>query len=124
MYVRTGELRRYRQGKHIKTPTIITDEGNQKLIKDYLQSIDDDIRSPKQLATYLNDTLLRTIPNAPTTVSIETARRWLHFLEYSPCKKKKGYYTDDHNRDDVVKYRDEVFLPAMEGFEKKMKEYE
>lgn len=33
-----------------------------------------------------------------------------------------GYYTDDHNRPDVVQYRDN-FLLEMENYEKRMKNY-
>ena len=114
----------YRQGKHVKTHTIITEEANKKLIIDYLKSISDDSRTPQLLCKHLNESLLRTIPNAPERVSEETARRWMHYLGYSLCKKKKGYYTDGHNREDVVKYRDEVFLKEMEMYEPRMKDYD
>ena len=39
-------------------------------------------------------------------------------------QEKKGYYTDEHNRKDVVKYRDEVFLKEMEMYEPRMKDYD
>jgi hypothetical protein len=37
---------------------------------------------------------------------------------------RKGVYMDGHEREDVVKYRDEVFLPKMEEFEARMVHYE
>jgi hypothetical protein len=37
---------------------------------------------------------------------------------------KKGVYMDGHEREDVVKYRNEVFLPAMAKFEERMTKFE
>ena len=34
-----------------------------------------------------------------------TARRWMLFLGFKCTKQGKGYYTDGHNRHDVVTYR-------------------
>jgi hypothetical protein len=36
----------------------------------------------------------------------------------------KGVYMDGHEREDVVKYRNEVFLPMMEKFEQRMIRFE
>ena len=36
--------------------------------------------------------------------------RWLNKLGFKYCENKRSYYTDGHERDDVVKYRDEIFL--------------
>jgi hypothetical protein len=41
-----------------------------------------------------------------------TARRWLEKLGFSWRKIQKGVYVDGHERSDVVRYRQEVFLPA------------
>jgi len=41
-----------------------------------------------------------------------TARRWLEKLGFSWRKIQKGIYVDGHERSDVVRYRQEVFLPA------------
>src|ERR1700733_12700395 len=37
---------------------------------------------------------------------------------------KEGVYIDGHEREDVVKYRNEVFLPAMAKFEERMTKFE
>ncbi|KAF8220678.1 hypothetical protein L208DRAFT_1150089, partial [Tricholoma matsutake] len=37
---------------------------------------------------------------------------------------KKGVYMDGHEREDVVKYRNEVFLPTMVKFEEQMIKFE
>jgi hypothetical protein len=49
-----------------------------------------------------------------------TARRWLVKLGWTRTILRKGVYMDGHERDDVVKYRKEVFLPMMENFEQRM----
>ena len=120
----TGELPSYRQGKHIKTPTIITDENVQQYLKAHLRSLDDDVRTPTRFANDLNTELLAELgQDAPVSVSRETARRWMVYLDFAACVTKKGYYTDGHNRSDVVAYRDDEFLPAMAQYERRMDAY-
>ncbi|KZP16947.1 hypothetical protein FIBSPDRAFT_678054, partial [Athelia psychrophila] len=46
-----------------------------------------------------------------------TARRWLIKLGWCRTVVRKGVYMDGHERSDVVKYRQEVFLPAILEFE-------
>ena len=53
-------------------------------------------------------------PNLPRTISLRTATRWLHKLGFRPQSHKKGAYVDGHEREDVVKSREE--------FLKKLKE--
>jgi hypothetical protein len=53
-----------------------------------------------------------------------TARRWLIQLGWSRTILRKGVYMDGHERDDVVKYRNDVFLPKMQEFERRMARYE
>jgi hypothetical protein len=59
-------------------------------------------------------------PGFPRSVSIETSRKWLHFLGFSMKGHKKGTYVDGHERSDVVEYR-QKFLRKMfsSGFLKK-----
>lgn len=53
-------------------------------------------------------------------ISERTARRWLAALLYRYGQQKKGMYVDGHERDDVVKYCQEVFLPVWAKMEKMM----
>ncbi len=63
----------------------------------------------------LNERLLKEVHNCPIeTVKYPTALKWMKELGFTRCRAVKGYYTDQHNRDDVVFYRDNVFLPLME----------
>ncbi|KAJ7061623.1 hypothetical protein C8F01DRAFT_1286424 [Mycena amicta] len=54
-------------------------------------------------------------------VSVFTARRWLKKMGYRWKKRPRGLYVDGHERDDVVKYRQNVFVPTMEEIEKRMR---
>jgi len=65
---------------------------------------------------------LNISPKQP--LSLRTARRWLLKLGWRRTVVRKGVYMDGHERDDVVKYRHEVFLPAMGKFEARMVRYE
>lgn len=56
-------------------------------------------------------------------VSISTARRWLHREGFKFMRHKKSLYFDGHNRPDVVAYRNEVFLPAMEAYRDRLVAY-
>ena len=49
---------------------------------------------------------------------LHTAQHWMHVMEYQYGKPTHGMYVDGHERDDVVQYRMQVFLPlwtSMEG---------
>ena len=50
-------------------------------------------------------------------LSERTAQRWLIKLGWRRTVVRKGVYMDGHEREDVVKYRQEVFLPVMKKFE-------
>ena len=49
-----------------------------------------------------------------------TAWRWMTDLRYSYDENKKCYYTDSHERPDVVKYRNEKFSITIVQTENKM----
>jgi hypothetical protein len=51
-------------------------------------------------------------------------QRWMRFLGFRNTKLRKGYCTDDHNRKDIITYRDTVFLPQMQTYVDKMQHYE
>ena len=45
-----------------------------------------------------------------TTISYATVSKWMKVLGYRYDENKRSYFTDGHERDDVVKYRNDVFL--------------
>jgi len=48
-----------------------------------------------------------------TVLTSRTASRWLNKMGYKYKQCKKGMYKDGHDRADVVSYRQEEFLPAL-----------
>ena len=118
-FLLNGKLPKFKQGQHIKTATIITNEAVKVQFTTYLRGLEDFDRTPERFMNELNNELLKTIPNAPNKVCVETARNWMHYLGFHPSKLTKGYYTDDHNNADVIQYRDE-FLKIMANYEKLM----
>ena len=47
-------------------------------------------------------------PNLPRTISVRTATRWLPRLGFRLQFHKKGAFMDGHEREDVVKSREEL----------------
>jgi hypothetical protein len=56
-------------------------------------------------------------------ISLRTARRWLHKEGFRYTAHKKALYYDGHERDDVVEYRQNVFLPKMKEYESRLVKY-
>ena len=57
------------------------------------------------------------------SISLATARRWLIKMGYRWTKTPKGQYVDGHKRDDVVRYRQQVFLPQMVEYMSRMRRW-
>jgi hypothetical protein len=69
---------------------------------------------PKGLKRYMELELFPRIQlKVAKGISLATARRWLKNEGFRYIAYNKGLYFDGHDRPDVVKYRQEVFLPAM-----------
>jgi hypothetical protein len=56
-------------------------------------------------------------------ITLETARQFLHNEGFQFTEHKKALYYDGHERPDVVEYRQNVFLPAMEQYRHRLVEY-
>ena len=81
--------------------------------------------TPRKLQHALNDRLFAELNIAPKyPISEQTARWWLIKLGWRRTVVQKGVYMDGHERQDVVDYRNKVFLPALKEFEKRMAKYE
>ena len=122
VYLATSELVKYQQGLNTKTKSVITDENVQQKFKTELRALTDESRCPKNFKLMLEERILKTIPNAPKKISLETARRWMIYLGFKCSKQGKGYYTDGHNRPDVTEYRTK-FLEEMEVYERRMMKF-
>ena len=89
----------------------ITAYGLAKAVGEYLNST----RATSTVAELLQEAEQPTssssspIPSS-TRIRARTARRWLRKMGFSYHEVKKGVYIDGHEREDVVKYRNDVFL--------------
>jgi hypothetical protein len=81
--------------------------------------------TPQNFAHGLNTKILPSLNiTLKKPLCERTARRWLVKLGWSRTMLRKGVYMDGHEREDVVKYRETVFLPAMKEFERRMVRFE
>jgi len=57
------------------------------------------------------------------TISLATAQRWMRVMDYRWTKNPHGQFVDGHKREDVVEYRQLVFLPFWENAEPSMRSW-
>lgn len=55
---------------------------------------------------------------------LSTAQRWMHRMDYRWGRGPKGQYIDGHEREDVVAYRQEIFLPTLANHEDRIRTYD
>ena len=101
----TQKLWSHKQGLHVKTFSVIYDENVQMTLRTYLRAMKPEERYPSTFIAALNTKLLKEIPRAPETVSLRTALRWMNKLGFFKTKATKGWFTDGHERWDVVRDR-------------------
>lgn len=123
-YLDTGAFQKYKQGQHVKTFSVINDETNKKMIQSYLRAITDEERTPSIFMEHCNKTdgLLTKFRVAPTKICYETAKRWMILLGFKATTASKGWFTDSHERVDVVESRVQ-FLEHMAELESRMRFY-
>jgi len=81
--------------------------------------------TPHKFQHALNNIIIPSLNTPlPRQLSEQTARRWLIKLGWRRTVLWKGVYMDGHEHEDMKKYRQEVFLPAMAAFESRMAHYE
>jgi hypothetical protein len=91
-------------------------------IKIHLQSIGKYVRA-QDIVDYLGRPEVQEHHGMKKTVSLATAQRWMFKLEYRWREEKKGQYVDGHERDDVISYRQNVFLPLWKSFSHRLRNW-
>jgi len=81
----------------------------------YLLSLGNEITATK-LADFLHRPEIKEKYGIERDISHKTACRYLQALGYRYQSTPKGQYVDGHEREDVVTYRKEVFLPKWKKF--------
>jgi hypothetical protein len=115
-------------GDHSILPITYYGSGNKSLIEDkdlkhdllsYLQEIGKYVWA-MDVVNYMNMEEVKIAYGLQTGISLATAKRWMHHLGYRWGKTPTGQYVDGHEREDVVKYRSDVFIPAWLQLQERM----
>lgn len=101
---------------------MLVDEDLVNDINLYLQEIGNEI-SAKKLQQYLASEDVRAKHGISKPICEQTARRYLNTLGYRFTSAKKGQYSDGHERDDVVYYRQNTFLPQWRRLQNRMESW-
>ncbi|KAK6981395.1 hypothetical protein R3P38DRAFT_2578440, partial [Favolaschia claudopus] len=91
-------------------------------LKAHLVSIGKYVQA-SDIITFMNRADVHGKYNLAESVSLATAKRWMHALKFRWVKNHKGQYVDGHEREDVVRYRQEFFLPAWYKMEGRMRSW-
>jgi hypothetical protein len=100
--------------------SLLVDEDLANEINIYLQSIGPEISGQKLMDFINNDPVLRSHHCIEKKICLKTAQRYLNALGYRYRTPLKGQYADGHECEDVVYYRDHVFLPQWRRISERM----
>ncbi|KAJ3968854.1 hypothetical protein EV361DRAFT_870518 [Lentinula raphanica] len=92
-------------------------------LKAYLVGIGKYVKAQGDIITFLNQPDIKETYHIKETIHLSTAKRWMNDLQFRWVLNHKGQYVDGHERDDVVKYRQNVFLPAWYSIESHMRSW-
>ncbi|KAH7930139.1 hypothetical protein BV22DRAFT_1079400 [Leucogyrophana mollusca] len=100
----------------------IDDEALATDIKDHLQSLGKFVRA-QDIVDYLSRQDVQKVHGFRKPISLSTAQRWMNKLGYRWKKEPKGQYSDGHEREDVVTYRQKIFLPAWREIQSRLRHW-
>ncbi|KAG2069159.1 hypothetical protein BDR04DRAFT_1022347, partial [Suillus decipiens] len=106
-----------------KKYSCVEDEDLAADLKLHLQSIRK-FTHAQDLVDYLSIPANQATHGFKKTISLKTAQRWMMKLGYRWKKEPTGQYSDGHERDDVVYYRQNVFLPAWNEGQSQMRQWD
>ncbi|KAJ7199473.1 hypothetical protein GGX14DRAFT_373116 [Mycena pura] len=95
-------------GKH--NESVLDDEDVSSEIHLHLQSLGKHI-SAQDVVNFVSSEEMKRRLNLKNAISVRTAERWMKRNEYRWKPEPKGMYKDGHEREDIVQYRQHVFLP-------------
>ena len=82
----------------------------------HLQTLGKWVRA-QDIVDYLRRQDVTTRHSLKRVISLRTAQLWMHAMDYRWTKSPSGQYVDGHEREDVVTYRQTVFLPTIAELE-------
>ncbi|KDQ56240.1 hypothetical protein JAAARDRAFT_79306 [Jaapia argillacea MUCL 33604] len=69
--------------------------------------------STADIVRFLDTDEIKSRYGLKRTISLATAQRWMHTMDYHWMKELSGPYVDGHEHEDIVTYQQSVFLPTM-----------
>ncbi|CUA71946.1 hypothetical protein RSOLAG22IIIB_09959 [Rhizoctonia solani] len=116
--IKTGDLPYYQHGWW--NVPLLDDEDIGREIKAHLQTVGK-FACAEDIVKFFLDEDTRTRLGVPYAISLRTAQRWMtKYGGFRWRKELKGQYFDGHERDDVVKYRQLVYIPFWRAIERLM----
>ncbi|KAJ7711523.1 hypothetical protein B0H16DRAFT_1251327, partial [Mycena metata] len=103
--------------------SILSDEDIAGDIHLHLQSLGKFV-SAKAIVQYVATPEFQARLSVKRKITIRTAQRWMKKMGYRWRKEPKGMYSDGHEREDVVHYRQNVFLPRWRELEARSRWYD
>lgn len=93
---------------------LIDDKDFSLEIHAHLQSLKPDKVKSEAIVHFLDNPEMLQHLHRTKTISIPTAQKWMHKMNYHWTYDPKGQDVDGHEREDVVNYHKNIFLPTME----------
>ncbi|EUC54751.1 hypothetical protein RSOL_071590, partial [Rhizoctonia solani AG-3 Rhs1AP] len=119
--IETGDLPYFKHGWW--NVPLLGDEDIGREIKVHLQTVGK-FASAEDIVKFFSDEETRTRLGVPNPISLRTAQRWMiRYGGFRWRKELKGQYFDGHERDDVVHYRQSVYIPFWRALERRMTIY-
>ncbi|THU79940.1 hypothetical protein K435DRAFT_810298 [Dendrothele bispora CBS 962.96] len=117
-----GELPMHRYGRF--HASLLSDEDFRSDLKTFLmEKSKKGYIFAKDIVEYVNSEEVQkklcTEDGKAVTITIRTAQRWFKKLDWRYGKKSRGMYIDGHEREDVVRYRND-FVQRWKEYEKRM----
>lgn len=122
-FLRQGELSRHCQGVHIKRESLLNDADVKGKILEMIRATKPAERSLSYIKKYIEDDVFPLILGVTGSISEPTLSKYLYEWGYSYRKNQKAIYFDGHEREDVVKYRNE-WCQRMLGYMRRSEFYE
>ena len=122
-FLLTGDLAHHQQGTHAKISALKDDEDFSSQCISWLRAQKPEERSPLLLKQHVESEILPKLSNVRTTISETTCREYMKEWGWRFGAHHKDVYTDGHEREDVVAYRDS-FVERMKTREGRMSYFE
>ncbi|KAJ7197754.1 hypothetical protein GGX14DRAFT_402382 [Mycena pura] len=102
--------------------SVLDDEDLSQEIHLHLQSLGQYI-SAQDVVNFMSSPEMKKRLNLKKSISVRTAQRWMKRNEYRWQSEPRGMYKDGHEREDVVDYRQSVFLPRWAEFSQRTRRW-